>query len=302
MVLFDLGTEEKTSQTEQTKGRNICHHEANTKETVQTVANEEKTPGATDLIPSQRQWAPQQPLRPAKSRLTTLQGRPPPHSEFSRIRRPCSREEDFQTQAQDLEARFNDRQYKPEWITSARRRFEGLCLKDPPNLRNLLVRAHHPPQSDHFLHQIPQGNYKCGKCAQCNFTTKTKSFNHPLTGKPLHIKGVITCNTNNVIYMLRFPCGLAYIGKTTRSLKTRIAEHRSNIRNHNDKSPVAIHFTTAKHNVSSLRYTGIEHVKCPSRGGDVNSLLLRREAYWIYTLGTLSPRGMNEDFDLRPFL
>ncbi|KAL2084518.1 hypothetical protein ACEWY4_020036 [Coilia grayii] len=282
-----------------------------------------------------------------------------PISQFNRIRRLCSREEDFQTQAYDLEARFKDRHYTLEWITSARKRFEGMsqmeCLyapkrpnteprincivqfspvshefqsiiqqywhiiasdpsltcftstprvvfKRPPNLRNLLVRAHNPPQPEHFLHQIPQGNYKCGQCAQCNFTTKTKIFHHPLTGKPLHIKGVITCNTNNVIYMLRCPCGLAYIGKTTRSLKTRIAEHRSNIRNHNDKSPVAIHFTAASHNVSSLRYIGIEHVKSPSRGGDVNSLLLKREAYWIYTLGTLFPKGLNEDFDLRPFL
>lgn len=282
-----------------------------------------------------------------------------PISQFSRIRRLCSKDEDFQKEAQDLEARFGDRQYKPEWITSARRRFNGMsqtdCLhttrrkatearvncivqysplshefqsiiqkhwhivtsdpslscftspprvvfKRPPNLRNLLVKAHHPPQPEHFLRQIPQGNYKCGQCAQCNFTIKTKTFHHPLTGKQLRIKGVITCNTNNVIYMLRCPCGLAYIGKTTRSLKTRIAEHRSNIRNHNEKSPVALHFTAASHNVSTLRYIGIEHVKCPSRGGDVNSLLLKREAFWIYTLGTLSPRGLNEDFDLRPFL
>ncbi|KAG5278074.1 hypothetical protein AALO_G00094900 [Alosa alosa] len=43
-----------------------------------------------------------------------------------RIKRLCSREEDFQTQAQDLEARFNDRQCKPEWITGARRRFEDV--------------------------------------------------------------------------------------------------------------------------------------------------------------------------------
>ncbi|KAL2092169.1 hypothetical protein ACEWY4_011967 [Coilia grayii] len=272
-----------------------------------------------------------------------------PISQFSRIRRICSSDEDFYTQSDDLERRFRERQYKLDWISSARRRFEGIsqagCLqtskkdpaeqrlncivqysplghrfksilhkhwhiinsdptltcfslpprvvfKRPPNLRNLLVRAHHPRQPEH----------RCGHCAQCNFTSKTKFFHHPLTGKKMYIKGVITCNTNNVIYMLRCPCGLAYIGKTTRCLKTRIAEHRSNIRNQDDKSPVAIHFTKAAHNVSTLRYTGIEQVKPPSRGGDINALLLRREAYWIYTLGTLSPRGMNEEFDLRPFL
>ena len=102
--------------------------------------------------------------------------------------------------------------------------------------------------------------------------------------------------------MLKCPCGLAYIGKTSRSLKTRISEHRSNIRTHDSRSPVAVNFTTFSHSVSTLSYCGIELVKQPSRGGDLNALLLKREAFWIYTLDTLSPRGLNEDFDLRPFL
>lgn len=102
--------------------------------------------------------------------------------------------------------------------------------------------------------------------------------------------------------MLKCPCGLAYIGKTTTPLKTRISEHRSNIRNHDTKSPVAIHFTEARHNVSTLRYLGIEHIQLTNRGGDINSVLFKREAFWIYTLDTLSPKGLNKDFDLKPFL
>lgn len=66
------------------------------------------------------------------------------------------------------------------------------------------------------------------------------------------------------------------------------------------KSPIAIHFTEAKHNVSSLSYLGIEHVKLTSRGGDINAALLKRTAFW--TSDTLSPKGLNEDFDLQPFL
>jgi len=106
----------------------------------------------------------------------------------------------------------------------------------------------------------------------------------------------------NVIYLLKCPCGFAYVGKTTRPLKIRISEHISNIRNHDIKSLVAVHFSQASHNVSSLRYCGIELVKQPFRGGDVNRLLLKWEAFWIYTLDTLAPKGLNEDFDLRPFL
>lgn len=212
-----------------------------------------------------------------------------PLSQFSRIRRICSSDSDFQAQAADLEKRFQQRQYKHEWIIQACNRFENIsqtdCLSnirsrtcesrvncivqysplgrdfesiikkhwhiidsDPalkcfttsprivykraPNLKNMLVRAHLQPLTPpHFLQSIPLGNYRCGNCPQCNFTHKTTTFNHPRTGKLYDIKGVITCNTKNVIYLLKCPCGLAYVGKTTRPLKTRISKHRSNIRN-----------------------------------------------------------------------
>ncbi len=61
-------------------------------------------------------------------------------------------------------------------------------------------------------------------------------------------------------------------------------------------------FFKFKHSISTLQYIGIEAVKLPRRGGDINNLLLKREAYWIYTLNTLSPNGLNGDFDIHPFL
>lgn len=284
-----------------------------------------------------------------------------PISQFNRIRRICSMDNDYQTQVEDLTNRFQQRHYKTEWISAARQRFESTtqrqclertktknteprincvidyspmgrdfektikkhwyiiqsdpCLKDfsistprivykrPPNLRDMLVRADLPPSTQpHFLQNVPQGNFPCGRCTQCNFTKRTKTFNHPRTGKSFKIKGTITCNTCNVVYMLKCPCGLAYIGKTTRPLKVRISEHRSSIRNKDPKSPVAVHFSTANHNVSSLRYFGIELLQPFRRGGDINLQLLKREAFWIYTLDTISPKGLNEAFDLRPFL
>ncbi len=107
---------------------------------------------------------------------------------------------------------------------------------------------------------------------------------------------------NNVIYLLRCSCGLCYVGKTSRPLKNRISEHRCAIRHRDPKSPVAQHFANSRHSNSTLQYIGIEGVKCPWCGGDINILLLQREAFWIFTLDTLSPRGLNEDFDIRPFL
>lgn len=39
-----------------------------------------------------------------------------------------------------------------------------------------------------------------------------------------------------------------------------------------------------------------------SRGGDYNKMLLQRELHWISKLGTTLPSGLNEAFNLKPFL
>ena len=173
------------------------------------------------------------------------------------------------------------------------------------NLRDSLVHSDLPPPVKNLqrtLSPIPDGNYKCGACAQCNSTSKCTTFLHPHSGKRIPIKGIISCNTKGVIYVIYCPCGKYYVGKTTRALKTRIAEHRSSIRCKNLLYPVAEHFLEADHPVSALRYIGIEKVPVPRRGGDLDNTLLKREAFWIHFLNTLTPNGLNVDFDLRPFL
>lgn len=50
-----------------------------------------------------------------------------------------------------------------------------------------------------------------------------------------------------------------------------------------------------------LTYTAIKHVKTPRRGGDINNMLLQREAFYIFTLNALSAEGLNLEFDLKSF-
>jgi hypothetical protein len=88
-----------------------------------------------------------------------------------------------------------------------------------------------------------------------------------MTGKPLRMKGITTCATKSVVHLLKCPCGLAYVGKMHRALRIHISEHRSSIRNQEAKSPVAMHFMTARHNVASLKYMGIEYIKVLRRRG-----------------------------------
>ena len=152
------------------------------------------------------------------------------------------------------------------------------------------------------LTPIPDGNRRCGSCYQCKYTERCTTFKHPHTGKKIPIKGIISCSTKSVIYLISCACGKSYVGKTSRALKTRIAEHRSTIRCKNMNYPVAAHFAEANHPISSFRYIGIEHVTLPPRGGNLDLLLSRREHFWISYLKTLAPHGLNLDYDLRCYL
>ena len=65
---------------------------------------------------------------------------------------------------------------------------------------------------------------------------------------------------------------------------------------------VAAHFKQAGHDVSALRYVVVEYVNSLPRRGDHGKRLLQRETFWIYFLNTMSPSGLNEGFDVKPFL
>lgn len=177
------------------------------------------------------------------------------------------------------------------------------CYKRAPSLRDKLVRSHLPASTrPSFPFSIPQGNFKCFSCAACNFMLTDKEFTHPKTGKTYTVKGRITCLSTFVVYLLTCPCGLLYVGKTKRQLKTRIFEHKSSIRRNDDKSSVARHFHSAGHDANMLKFMGLEVVNRSPRGGDRDNHLLQREAWYIFSLNTCIPNGMNEDLQLSCFL
>ena len=66
---------------------------------------------------------------------------------------------------------------------------------------------------------------------------------------------------------------------------------------------IAKHYKEANHgSPSSLRFYGLERVTLSTRGGDILKKLSQREMFWIYTLNTMAPQGLNDDFSLKCFL
>ena len=66
--------------------------------------------------------------------------------------------------------------------------------------------------------------------------------------------------------------------------------HRSDIRTWKTEKPVAAQFCQPDHSLEDLEVRGIERIH-----DDSTQWRRERESYWIFTLRTLTPEGMNLD-------
>ncbi|CAJ0955650.1 unnamed protein product [Ranitomeya imitator] len=176
------------------------------------------------------------------------------------------------------------------------------CFRRPKNLKNKIVRADigsaltSPRQV--FLCPQSKGTFPCLQCAQCANVLKGPSISHPQTGDDITFTGFFTCESLPVVYAIKCPCGMIYVGETTQAVKDLISHHKSDIRCKKNHLPVPYHFNTAGHSIAQLRFFVLEQVSMNRRGGDVTQKLLAREAYWIHFLQSMEPRGLNRDFDV----
>ncbi|OCT55832.1 hypothetical protein XELAEV_18003247mg [Xenopus laevis] len=185
-----------------------------------------------------------------------------------------------------------------------------ILYKKPQTIKQILVPSCIPvekKQTRTFLTQDTVGFYPCGNCKACKTcqTTnkKCKSYTSKVTNMTYNIKSFITCSSTNIIYLLECPCGLQYVGRTGRSLKTRLREHIYNIKKGVMTHSVSAHFTSYHNSDPSLlSFMGIVHKKAHWRGSDIINLISREETTWIHKLQTLAPKGLNIEIDLKCFL
>jgi Reverse transcriptase (RNA-dependent DNA polymerase)/GIY-YIG catalytic domain len=125
------------------------------------------------------------------------------------------------------------------------------------------------------------------RCLCCYVITEDHcSFTSTSTKISYDIKGLYDCNTTNIIYLITCTkCKLQYVGQTARKLKDRLNNHRSDIKLCKNTA-IAIHFNNIGHRYSHLRITPIELVT-DTKYREI------REKYWIKTLNTKYPLGIN---------
>lgn len=91
------------------------------------------------------------------------------------------------------------------------------------SLRNLLVQTDHYPKYNPLPIKISTrvGCHRFCNCSICATMITSAQFSHPHTGKMLQIKSYLNCNSDHVIYILKCPCSLVYVGKTIIEFKKR---------------------------------------------------------------------------------
>lgn len=129
------------------------------------------------------------------------------------------------------------------------------------------------------------------KCSTCTHLNCSPVFTSTVTKQSYSIRFPAMCTSSNIIYLITCTkCKKQYVGLTTKQLNTRINHHRSNI--FQDKTIyLCIHFNFPDHSINNLSVQVIDRVK--SINHNPLQELRQLEMYWIHTLKTLQPRGLN---------
>lgn len=136
----------------------------------------------------------------------------------------------------------------------------------------------------------------CGRCYSCarvpKNVRKLKSLSNHQNSYSYDIRDFISCDTIGVIYAIKCPCNMLYIGRTKRASKVRMEEHVRNIRQGYDKYHLSIHFRDKQiENPEGMQFWGTEAPKHHWRGSNFVREISKRESWWIHQLGSLWPGG-----------
>ena len=127
-----------------------------------------------------------------------------------------------------------------------------LAFRQPPNLKNMLVRSRLSFVGEDDLRGSIQ---PCGhaRCKTCPIICRDVSIKR--NNVNFDIRGNYDCKSSNVVYLIRCKHGCSsawYIGETKTALTTRMNGHRSSIHHPKAHLPVGLHFSKEGHSENDM--------------------------------------------------
>ena len=145
-----------------------------------------------------------------------------------------------------------------------------VAFRQPLNLRRILCKSKLPVIVKRVQRHENSGWRPCGNnCPICPFTLPKTSILHGQASNYKHeITDKLSCDSERCIYYWKcdkrnckeYP-RCEYIGKTKRTFKTRLSEHRDYIKSCNTSEVAGEHFTKAGHSVANFKCLAIESVR-----------------------------------------
>ena len=133
------------------------------------------------------------------------------------------------------------------------------------------------------------GFFRCEgpHCSICHTATPCTVFKDFRTTRVFPILAHFTCNTTHCVYIIRCAhCSILYVGQTSNCIRTRIREHLRDISSNRTGSQLASHFNSS---CSPDAFKWLVLDRCFSK-----ERRLQKEAYWIETLRSQHPLGLNQ--------
>ena len=126
---------------------------------------------------------------------------------------------------------------------------------------------------------------KHSRCATCSHFNNATHFKSNKTNKVYKIRSSFSCSSRNIIYLITCKkCKKQYVGSTEKTLRERINHHRSTIIR-KERRYISKHFNFVDHQITDLSVQIIDSTSSDK----LHSL----EQYWIKTLQTIIPFGLN---------
>ena len=133
----------------------------------------------------------------------------------------------------------------------------------------------------------------------CKQVLNTKTFQTVQNKKVFEIYHHVNCKSKNIIYLMECTkCKVQYVGKSETDFNIRLNNHRKDVNNLNG-IPVSRHISKAHHEFNThAKFTIIEQLKNTNISKEtITKRLKQRENFWIQTLDTLKPKGLNQELN-----
>ena len=100
----------------------------------------------------------------------------------------------------------------------------------------------------------------------------------------------VSCKTKNVVYQIKCnKCHLVYVGETSQEIKKRFLQHKRDVKLNKKRTFLVNHFNLPHHSHENMTIGVLDTLP-----DDNKSILRDKESFWINTLNSGYPFGLND--------